>query len=205
MNEDENAKQAVEGLAMLMRGITGNQSLTVPDEVMQKYTESQCGDSIYRSIYEMQMEAKEEADRFIFDTILPYCNEVVRMPISKEELKAALTLWAHVKSCDDVCPCCGTKSTDNINLSPHDFGTLAICAIRYCHGRQSYMPELVRDIVRPYLGRIGDKDLGVMIEDCKHQATFEMYGDEKIDKPGWIEWENQLKAEKERRSNGTSD
>ena len=42
MNEDKNAKQAFEGLAMLMRGITGNQSLTVPDEVMQKYTESQC-------------------------------------------------------------------------------------------------------------------------------------------------------------------
>lgn len=42
MNEYENAKQAFEGLAMLMRGITGNQSLTVPDEVMQNYTESQC-------------------------------------------------------------------------------------------------------------------------------------------------------------------
>lgn len=52
----------------------------------------------YGSIYEMQVEAKEEADRFIFDTILPYCNEIARMPISKEELKAALTLWAQVKS-----------------------------------------------------------------------------------------------------------
>lgn len=98
MNEGKNVKQSAEGLAMLKRGITGNQSPTVPDEVMQKYTESQCGDSIYGSIYEMQVEAKEEADRFIFDTILPYCNEVVRMPISKEELKAALTLWAQVKS-----------------------------------------------------------------------------------------------------------
>lgn len=94
---------------------------------------------------------------------------------------------------------------NDITLSQKDFGTLAICAIRYCHGRMTYMPDLVRGIVRPYLGRIGDKDLGVMIEDCKHQATFEMYGDEKIDKPGWIEWENELKAEKERRNNGTSD
>lgn len=91
--------------------------------------------------------------------------------------------------------------TNDITLSQKDFGTLAICAIRYCHGRQTYMPDLVRDIVRPYLDRISDKDLGVMIEDCKYQATFEMYGDEKIDKPGWIEWENQLKAERERRSN----
>lgn len=100
--------------------------------------------------------------------------------------------------------CCGTKSTDNINLSPADFGTLAICAIRYCHGRMTYMPDLVRGIVRPYLGRISDKDLNIMLEDCEFQRQTEMYGDEKIDKPGWIEWENQLKAERERRNNGTT-
>lgn len=41
MNEDENAKQAVEGLAMLLRGITGDQSLTVPDEVMQTINRNQ--------------------------------------------------------------------------------------------------------------------------------------------------------------------
>lgn len=41
MNEYENTKQAVEGLAMLMRGITGNQSLTVPDEVMQTINRNQ--------------------------------------------------------------------------------------------------------------------------------------------------------------------
>lgn len=91
--------------------------------------------------------------------------------------------------------------TNDITLSQKDFGTLAICAIRYCHGRMSYMPGMVRDIIRPNLCKISDKDLSVMIEDCKHQATFEMYGDEKIDKPGWIEWENELKAERERRKN----
>ena len=91
--------------------------------------------------------------------------------------------------------------TNDITLSQKDFGTLAICAIRYCHGRQSYMPELVRDIIRPYLGRISDKDLNIMFEDCEFQRQTEMYGDEKIDKPGWIEWENELKAERERRKN----
>lgn len=98
MNDDENTKQVLGAASMFVRGITDNQSLTVPDEVMQKYTERQCGDSIYGAIYEVQMESKEEHDRFIFDTILPYCNEVLRMQISKEELKAALTLWAQVKS-----------------------------------------------------------------------------------------------------------
>lgn len=44
-----------------------------------------------------------------------------------------------------------------IDITPADFGTLAICAIRYCHGRMTYMPDIVRGIVRPYLGKISDK------------------------------------------------
>ena len=92
-----------------------------------------------------------------------------------------------------------------ITLSQKDFGTLAICAIRYCHGRMTYMPDMVRGIIRPYLDRISDKDLGIMLDDCEFQRQTQTYGDEKIDKPGWIEWENELKAEKERRNNGTSD
>ena len=94
---------------------------------------------------------------------------------------------------------------NNITLSQSDFGALAICAIRYCHGRMSYMPDTVRGIIRPHLDRISDKDLAIMIDDCEFQASCCLYGDEKIDKPGWIEWHDELKAEKERRNNGTSD
>lgn len=86
-------------------------------------------------------------------------------------------------------------------LSLSDFATLAICAIRYCHGRMSYMPDLVRGIVRPYLGRISDKDLNIMLADCEFQRQTEMYGDERIDKPAWLKWHEELKAEKERRKN----
>ena len=75
-------------------------------------------------------------------------------------------------------------TNDIITLSQKDFGTLAICAIRYCHGRMSYMPDLVRGIIRPNLDRISDKDLGIMLDDCEFQRQTEMYGDEKIDKPG---------------------
>ena len=96
--------------------------------------------------------------------------------------------------------------TNDITLSQSDFGALAICAIRYCHGRQTYMPDLVRDIVRPYFGRISDKDLNIMLEDCDFQRQTQMYGDERIDKPAWLKWHDELKAEKERRNNGaTSD
>lgn len=83
-------------------------------------------------------------------------------------------------------------------LEIDDFGTLAICAIRYCHGRQTYMPDLVRDIIKPHLHDLSDKDLGVMIEDCEYQERMHLYGDERIDKPGWVKWKGELIAEKER-------
>lgn len=87
-----------------------------------------------------------------------------------------------------------------ISLSPEDFGTLAIGAIRYCHGRQTYMPDLVRGIIRPHLKELDDSDLWVMLSDCDYQADMKLYGDERIDKPGWLKWAEELKAEKERRA-----
>lgn len=86
------------------------------------------------------------------------------------------------------------------NITQENFGILAICAIRYCQGRQSYMPDLVRKIVIPHLPDISDKDLGVMINDCEFQKDMSLYGDERIDKPGWLRWKELLLAEKERRN-----
>lgn len=86
-----------------------------------------------------------------------------------------------------------------IDISQKAFGTLAICAIRYCHGRQTYMPDLVRNIITPRLKKLSDKDLTVMIDDCDFQARMHLYGDERIDKPGWLKWEADLIAERERR------
>lgn len=85
------------------------------------------------------------------------------------------------------------------NISQEDFGTLAICAIRYCQGRQTYMPGLVREIVIPHLPELSDKDLNVLIDDCAYQERMDMYGDKRIDKPGWIRWKEILLAEKKRR------
>ena len=82
-----------------------------------------------------------------------------------------------------------------INLSNEDFATLAICAIRYCHGRQTYMPGLVRGIIRPHLKELEDRDLAVMLDDCEFQATMKLYGDERIDKPGWLKWREELEEE----------
>ena len=87
-----------------------------------------------------------------------------------------------------------------IRLEKDDFGTLAICAIRYCHGRQTYMPDLVQGIIRPRLKELSDKDLSVMIEDCDFQERMHLYGDERIDKPGWLKWKADLIAERKRRA-----
>ena len=85
------------------------------------------------------------------------------------------------------------------NITQEDFGTLAICAIRYCQGRQTYMPDLVRGIVAPHLPDLSDKDLRVMLDDCDYQEHMNLYGDERIDKPAWLRWKDILLAEKRRR------
>ena len=96
-----------------------------------------------------------------------------------------------------------------IKLDQENFATLAICAIRYCQGRETYMPDLVREIVRPFLSEIPDNSLAVMIDDCRFQKRFDLYGNSVIDKPGWIKWEQTLLDEKERRKgkckNGRND
>ena len=86
-----------------------------------------------------------------------------------------------------------------IRISENIFGILAICAIRYCHGRQSYMPDIVRSVVKNHLDEVTDNDLAVMIADCDFQERANLYGDEKIDKPGWLKWRETLLAEKARR------
>lgn len=84
-------------------------------------------------------------------------------------------------------------------LKGDDFGTLCICAIRYCQGRQTYMPSLVREIITPHLAELSDKDIAVMIEDCSYQRRYDLYGDEWIDKKGWLDWEQLLIQEQKRR------
>lgn len=88
---------------------------------------------------------------------------------------------------------------NGIDISEDDFGTLCICALRYCHGRQTYMPSLVQRICMPHLQEFSDKTLGVMMEDCDFQERMHLYGDELIDKPDWLRWKDALLAEKERR------
>ena len=87
-----------------------------------------------------------------------------------------------------------------MTINNDDFATLAICAIRYCHGRQTYMPSLVQGIIRQHLKELSDRDLSVMLHDCKGMTDFD-YGSPTIDRPNWERWHEDLKKEKERRTN----
>lgn len=86
----------------------------------------------------------------------------------------------------------------SIELSEEQFGILSICAIRYCHGRRTYMPSLVQRIVGTHLSELSDKDIGVMVDDCQFQRRFDLYGDD-CDKVDWLKWEERVIAESKRR------
>lgn len=86
-----------------------------------------------------------------------------------------------------------------MELNNKDFGVLAVCSIRYCKGRQTYMPSLVRDIIKPHLSELSDKDLQVLINDCgdKYCSPF---SDGSIDSVGWNHWKEALLNEQARRN-----
>lgn len=84
----------------------------------------------------------------------------------------------------------------HIDLQDEDFGAVINCAIRYCIGRQTYMPQLVVDYVRPLLPHLSDRTVKVMWNDIRSAHS---YGDVNIDEPMWMEFCKELCAELDRR------
>ena len=71
-----------------------------------------------------------------------------------------------------------------IDIDQRDFGTLCVCALRYCHGRQSYMPRLVQQIVMEHFKDLSDRDLKVIAEDERYQSDLNLWGNA-CDKMDW--------------------
>ena len=86
----------------------------------------------------------------------------------------------------------------SIKISEEHFGILSVCALRYCHGRRTYMPSLVQRIVGIHLSELTDKDIEVMMNDCQFQRKMNLYGDD-CDKVDWLKWEADVIAESKRR------
>ena len=86
-----------------------------------------------------------------------------------------------------------------MTINEEDFRALAICAVRYCQGRQSYMPGLIQGIVLRHMDDLDDNTINVLLQDCADQERWNRYGDERIDKPGWIHFQEKLGEERIRR------
>lgn len=80
-----------------------------------------------------------------------------------------------------------------------DFGTICVCAVRYCFGRQTYMPSLVQDFVRRNFKYLNDNELQVMVDDINFAERINQLGDERIDKPDWLKFRASVKSELENR------
>lgn len=74
--------------------------------------------------------------------------------------------------------------TTGVKIDKEDFGILCICALRYCHGRRTYMPSLVQGIVRRHFADLSERDLVTIAADEKFQKDMELWGDE-CDKKDW--------------------
>ena len=88
-----------------------------------------------------------------------------------------------------------------IDISQEDFGTLCVCALRYCHGRRTYMPSLVQTIVIRHFKDLSDRDLKVIADDERFQEDLGLWGDT-CDKVDWKnfyqilrEWQTERSSE----------
>ena len=89
-----------------------------------------------------------------------------------------------------------------IDIDEEDFGTLCICALRYCHGRRTYMPSLVQRIVMAHFKDLSDRTLNVIADDEQFQSDMNLFGD-MCDKVDWKnfyqilrEWKAEAKGSK---------
>lgn len=78
-----------------------------------------------------------------------------------------------------------------IDVDKMDFEAILISAFRYALGRQTYIPSIVVNFMRPLLPQLSDNCLVVICKDIedKHQSlTRNPLGDPLVDKPLWEEF-----------------
>lgn len=76
------------------------------------------------------------------------------------------------------------------------FEIVIMSAVRYAIGRQTYVPLSVIQFISPILGKLSGKTLAVLEKDITEANS---YGDEKIDKPEWMNFLNNIRKERDRR------
>ena len=83
-----------------------------------------------------------------------------------------------------------------------DFESILLCAVRYAIGRETYMPSLVIDYITPLLSHLSYNTLGLIANDItEYGKYYGGLGDDKIDRPYWLNFKRKILAEMERRGN----
>ena len=83
-----------------------------------------------------------------------------------------------------------------------NFETILLCAVRYAIGRQTYMPSMVIDYITPLLSHLSYNTLGLIANDItEYGKYYGGLGDDKIDRPYWLNFKRKIIAEMERRGN----
>lgn len=85
-----------------------------------------------------------------------------------------------------------------------DFGAVLNCAIRYCLGRKTYMPGIVIDYITPMIPKLDDRTLRCFEKDIlEAKGPYGCgLGDKNIDEPKWINFLENVKEERSKRSSG---
>ena len=73
---------------------------------------------------------------------------------------------------------------------------ILVCAVRYAIGRKTYIPSLVIDYITPLLPYLSEDVLKLIANEIVQHYTYEgALGDEKIDKPYWIDFLRKIRLE----------
>lgn len=109
----------------------------------------------------------------------------------------------HTTVKDSAAYLCGKLDAKKSLIDPanEDFGTVLNCAVRYALGRQTYMPRLVVDFIRPMLPLISDHALWCMNIDIEEASRISL-GDPMSDEPMGKRFHESVKTELRKRSKG---
>lgn len=91
---------------------------------------------------------------------------------------------------------------NKVSVDDDNFQAILMCAVRYSLGRQTYMPHLVMDYIAPLVPLLSDRTLAVIERDIGEADKMGVgYGNERIDKPRWLQFRQLILSEIKKRKN----
>lgn len=81
-----------------------------------------------------------------------------------------------------------------------DTGAIALCALRYCIGRRTYMPSLVVDWVKRHWGAFPESDKNVILRDVQQEVNSGRDLGDDCDYRTWTDFLKWISAQKDSNS-----